>query len=204
MSKKFLTILVILATIISVVFILYPSNPKKSTEQSVQVKNTNISKKQVADKSNNENSTSVTNDRLEKKNKADDEEKVENNDPLIKVEGNENENSYIDNSQNKYYEPDKDEEESLTASMIFKVDKNTIEKKISVSNKAKLLYYASKLSNFDYAQIKDILDNGDEVDGAKDIVKILKNRLKASDYEEVKKILSPYIDIEKIEDHISV
>lgn len=204
MSKKFLTILVILATIISVVFILYPSNPKKSTEQSVQVKNTNTSKKQVADKSNNENSTSVTNDRLEKKNKADDEEKVENNDPLIKVEGNENENSYIDNSQNKYYEPDKDEEESLTASMIFKVDKNTIEKKISVSNKAKLLYYASKLSNFDYAQIKDILDNGDEVDGAKDIVKILKNRLKASDYEEVKKILSPYIDIEKIEDHISV
>lgn len=198
MSKKFLTILVILATIISVVFILYPSNPKKSTEQSVQVKNTNTSKKQVADKSNNENSTSVTNDRLEKKNKADDEEKVENNDPLIKVEGNENENSYIDNSQNKYYEPDKDEEESLTASMIFKVDKNTIEKKISVSNKAKLLYYASKLSNFDYAQIKDILDNGDEVDGAKDIVKILKNRLKASDYEEVKKILSPYIDIEKI------
>lgn len=204
MSKKILTILVILATIISVVFILYPSNPKKSTEQSVQVKNTNTSKKQVADKSNNENSTSVTNDRLEKKNKADDEEKVENNDPLIKVEGNENENSYIDNSQNKYYEPDKDEEESLTASMIFKVDKNTIEKKISVSNKAKLLYYASKLSNFDYAQIKDILDNGDEVDGAKDIVKILKNRLKASDYEEVKKILSPYIDIEKIEDHISV
>ena len=204
MSKKILTILVILATIISVVFILYPSNPKKSTEQSVQVKNTNTSKKQVADKSNNENSTSVTNDRLENKNKADDEEKVENNDPLIKVEGNENENSYIDNSQNKYYEPDKDEEESLTASMIFKVDKNTIEKKISVSNKAKLLYYASKLSNFDYAQIKDILDNGDEVDGAKDIVKILKNRLKASDYEEVKKILSPYIDIEKIEDHISV
>ncbi|WP_286909127.1 hypothetical protein [Clostridium sp. UBA1652] len=204
MSKKILTILVILATIISVVFILYPSNPKKSTEQSVQVKNTNTSKKQVADKSNNENSTSVTNDRLEKKNKADDEEKVENNDPLIKVEGNENENSYIDNSQNKYYEPDKDEEESLTASMIFKVDKNTIEKKISVSNKAKLLYYASKLSNFDYAQIKDILDNGDEVDGAKDIVKILKNRLKASDYEEVKKILSPYIDIEKIENHISV
>ena len=204
MSKKILTILVILATIISVVFILYPSNTKKSTEQSVQVKNTNTSKKQVADKSNNENSTSVTNDRLEKKNKSDDEEKVENSDPLIKVEGNENENSYIDNSKNKYYEPDKDEEESLTASMIFKVDKNTIEKKISVSNKAKLLYYASKLSNFDYAQIKDILDNGDEVDGAKDIVKILKNRLKASDYEEVKKILSPYIDIEKIEDHISV
>jgi len=203
MNKKILTILVILATIISVVFILYPSNPKKTTEQSVQVKN-NTSKKQVADKANNENNTSVTNDRLEKKNKADDEEKVENNDPLIKVEGNENENSYIDNSQNKYYEPDKDEEESLTASMIFKVDKNTIEKKISVSNKAKLLYYASKLSNFDYAQIKDILDNGDEVDGAKDIVKILKNRLKASDYEEVKKILSPYIDIEKIENHISV
>lgn len=203
MNKKILTILVILATIISVVFILYPSNPKKSTEQSVQVKN-NTSKKQVADKADNENSTSVTNDKLEKENKAEDEEKIQNNDQLIKVEGNEYEDSYIDNSKNKYNEPDKDEEESLTASMIFKVDKDTIEKKISVSNKAKLLYYASKLSNFDYAQIKDILDNGDEVDGAKDIVKILKNRLKASDYEEVKKILSPYIDIEKIEDHISV
>ncbi|WP_315112356.1 hypothetical protein [Clostridium intestinale] len=203
MNKKILTILVILATIISVVFILYPSNPKKTTEQSVQVKN-NTSKKQVADKANNENNTSVKNDKLEKENKADDKGKAENSDPLIKVEGNEYEDSYIDNSENNYNKPDKKEEEALTASMIFKVDKNTIEKKISVSNKAKLLYYASKLSNFDYAQIKDILDNGDEVDGAKDIVKILKNRLKASDYEEVKKILSPYIDIEKIENHISV
>ncbi len=203
MNKKILTILVILATIISVVFILYPSNPKKTTEQSVQVKN-NTSKKQVADKANNENNTSVKNDKLEKENKADDKGKAENSDPLIKVEGNEYEDSYIDNSKNNYNKPDKKEEEALTASMIFKVDKNTIEKKISVSNKAKLLYYASKLSNFDYAQIKDILDNGDEVDGAKDIVKILKNRLKASDYEEVKKILSPYIDIEKIENHISV
>jgi len=203
MNKKILTILVILATIISVVFILYPSNPKKTTEQSVQVKN-NTSKKQVADKANNENNTSVKNDKLEKENKADDKGKAENSDPLIKVEGNEYEDSYIDNTKNNYNKPDKKEEEALTASMIFKVDKNTIEKKISVSNKAKLLYYASKLSNFDYAQIKDILDNGDEVDGAKDIVKILKNRLKASDYEEVKKILSPYIDIEKIENHISV
>ncbi|SHI68803.1 hypothetical protein [Clostridium intestinale] len=203
MNKKILTILVILATIISVVFILYPSNPKKTTEQSVQVKN-NTSKKQVVDKANNENNTSVKNDKLEKENKADDKGKAENSDPLIKVEGNEYEDSYIDNSKNNYNKPDKKEEEALTASMIFKVDKNTIEKKISVSNKAKLLYYASKLSNFDYAQIKDILDNGDEVDGAKDIVKILKNRLKASDYEEVKKILSPYIDIEKIENHISV
>ncbi|ERK32165.1 hypothetical protein [Clostridium intestinale] len=203
MNKKILTILVILATIISVVFILYPSNPKKTTERSVQVKN-NTSEKQVADKANNENNTSVKNDKLEKENKADDKGKAENSDPLIKVEGNEYEDSYIDNSKNNYNKPDKKEEEALTASMIFKVDKNTIEKKISVSNKAKLLYYASKLSNFDYAQIKDILDNGDEVDGAKDIVKILKNRLKASDYEEVKKILSPYIDIEKIEDHISV
>ncbi|WP_326511658.1 hypothetical protein [Clostridium intestinale] len=203
MNKKILTILVILATIISVVFILYPSNPKKTTEQSVQVKN-NTSKKQVADKANNENNTSVKNDKLETEKKADDKGKAENSDPLIKVEGNEYEDSYIDNSKNNYNKPDKKEEEALTASMIFKVDKNTIEKKISVSNKAKLLYYASKLSNFDYAQIKDILDNGDEVDGAKDIVKILKNRLKASDYEEVKKILSPYIDIEKIENHISV
>jgi len=203
MNKKILTILVILATIISVVFILYPSNPKKTTEQSVQVKN-NTSKKQVADKANNENNTSVKNDKLEKENKADDKGKAENSDPLIKVESNEYEDSYIDNSKNNYNKSDKKEEEALTASMIFKVDKNTIEKKISVSNKAKLLYYASKLSNFDYAQIKDILDNGDEVDGAKDIVKILKNRLKASDYEEVKKILSPYIDIEKIENHISV
>lgn len=203
MNKKILTILVILATIISVVFILYPSNPKKTTEQSVQVKN-NTSKKQVADKANNENNTSVKNDKLETEKKADDKGKAENSDPLIKVEGNEYEDSYIDNSKNNYNKSDKKEEEALTASMIFKVDKNTIEKKISVSNKAKLLYYASKLSNFDYAQIKDILDNGNEVDGAKDIVKILKNRLKASDYEEVKKILSPYIDIEKIENHISV
>lgn len=204
MNKKFLTILVILATIISVVFILYPSDQKNSIEQSVQVKNANTSKKKVVDKSNDENSISIKNDKLQEENKVDDKVQGENNESLIKVEGNEYEDSYIDNSKNKYNEFNKDEEESLTASMIFKVDKNTIENKISVSNKAKLLYYASKLSNFDYAQIKNILDNGDEVDGAKDIVRILKNRLKASDYEEVKKILSPYIDIEKIEEHISV
>lgn len=201
MNKKLLTILVILTTIISVIFILYPSDEKSSIEESVQVKNTNTSKEKVADKSDNESTTSEDDYKVQEVNKVDDKEQVENNDPLVKIEENEYEDLYVDSSKKSY---NKSEEEALTASMIFKVDKNTIEKKISVSNKAKLLYYASKLSNFDYAQIKNILDNGEEVDGAKDIVRILKNRLKTSDYEEVKKILSPYIDIDKIEEYISV
>lgn len=197
MNKKVLTILVIVATIISVVLILYPFETDRVVEESVQVKNDiNKSKEDTKNKIDKEKSLKIDTEEIKAQ------ESNEDDEAIVAIEDNDhniNDDSYEDNE-----EIDQDQEDALTASMIFKVDKNSIDNKISVANKAKLLYYASKLSNFDYATIKDILDNGDEVEGTKDIIKILKSRLKEEDYNEVKKILSPYINVDKVEEYISV
>lgn len=199
MNKKILTVIIIIATIVSVIFIFYPNNKAGSSDEKIQVRN-NVDEV-------GENSIEKVDNSEEITEKSDNNENAENSEPLIKVQEN-NDSTYnktqeesSNNYENKEYDS---KEDTLTAAKIFKVDKNTIENKLSVSNKAKLLYYASKLSNFDYARIKDVLENGNEIDGAKDIVKILKSRLNDKDYEEVKKILEPYIDIDKIEEFISV
>ncbi|WP_160678396.1 hypothetical protein [Clostridium sp. C8-1-8] len=106
---------------------------------------------------------------------------------------------YADNKMHEEYSV---EDETVQTMSIFKVDKSTIISKISVADKAKLLYISRKLSSADYSNIQDDLKSSNELEAAEDIFKILKNRLSSQDYDKVKNILAPYINVEYIDGNL--
>ena len=63
---------------------------------------------------------------------------------------------------------------------------------------------AKNLSLTDYGVLLEHIKRNDELDAAIDIFKILKDKLEEDEYKEMKDILSPYINIELIEEKIWV
>lgn len=102
---------------------------------------------------------------------------------------------------NKKVEVEKASKESKE---VFKVDKYSIPKKINKSDKFKLMSIAKNLSLTDYGVLLEHIKRNDELDAAIDIFKILKDKLEEDEYREMKDILSPYINIELIEEKIWV
>lgn len=138
------------------------------------------------DNSNNKNNAPIQKD--ESQNKENQEEKKPDQDNID------------DKTQVQNKESSDDEKEDTT---VFKVDKNTIASKISLIDKAKLLYYSKKLSAVDEGRIQKLLKSGDEYNASVNIFKILKERLSKDEYGKIKEILSPYIYISKIEKSIN-
>lgn len=100
---------------------------------------------------------------------------------------------------NKKVEVEKASKESKE---VFKVDKYSIPKKINKADKFKLMSIAKNLSLTDYGVLLEHIKRNDELDAAIDIFKILKDKLEEDEYREMKDILSPYINIELIEEKI--
>lgn len=98
---------------------------------------------------------------------------------------------------NKKVEVEKASKESKE---VFKVDKYSIPKKINKADKFKLMAIAKNLSLTDYGVLLEHIKRNDELDAAIDIFKILKDKLEEDEYKEMKDILSPYINIELIEE----
>lgn len=105
----------------------------------------------------------------------------------------------LDN-HNSNYEVEKElEGESVE---VFKVDKHTIPKKINSGDKLKLLSVAKRLNISDYGILLEHIKRNDELDAAIDIFKILKDRLHEHEYDLIKDIMEPYINIKLIEEKI--
>lgn len=94
------------------------------------------------------------------------------------------------------------ERASKESKEVFKVDKYSIPKKINKADKFKLMAIAKNLSLTDYGVLLEHIKRNDELDAAIDIFKILKDKLEEDEYKEMKDILSPYINIELIEEKI--
>lgn len=92
-----------------------------------------------------------------------------------------------------------EEEESLE---VFKVDKFSIPSRIKRSDKLKLLSIAKNLSIVDYGVLLEHVKRNDELGAAVDVFKILKNKLDDDDYNLIKEVMNPYINIELIENNI--
>lgn len=125
---------------------------------------------------------------IEKKEEAIEEKIEESVKEIEKDKGKDNFN--VDNSL---------EEESEE---VFKMDKFSIPKKIAKSDKFKLMSIAKNLSISDYGILLEHIKRSDELDAAVDIFRILKDKLEEKEYKEMKDILSPYINIELIEENI--
>ncbi len=118
------------------------------------------------------------------------------------IEGKSKENATNIKKNEKYKEKVAEEKSSKESKEVFKVDKYSIPKKINKADKFKLMSIAKNLSLTDYGVLLEHIKRYDESDAAIDIFKILKDKLEEKEYKEMKDILSPYINIELIEEKI--
>ncbi|WP_347177630.1 hypothetical protein [Clostridium perfringens] len=118
------------------------------------------------------------------------------------IEGKSKENATNIKKNEKYKEKVAEEKSSKESKEVFKVDKYSIPKKINKADKFKLMSIAKNLSLTDYGVLLEHIKRNDELDAAIDIFKILKDKLEEKEYKEMKDILSPYINIELIEEKI--
>lgn len=118
------------------------------------------------------------------------------------IEGKSKENATNIKKNEKSKEKIAEEKSSKESKEVFKVDKYSIPKKINKADKFKLMSIAKNLSLTDYRVLLEHIKRNDELDAAIDIFKILKDKLEEKEYKEMKDILSPYINIELIEEKI--
>ncbi|MDK0585224.1 hypothetical protein P5E97_05175 [Clostridium perfringens] len=118
------------------------------------------------------------------------------------IEGKSKENATNIKKNEKSKEKVAEEKSSKESKEVFKVDKYSIPKKINKAEKFKLMSIAKNLSLTDYGVLLEHIKRNDELDAAIDIFKILKDKLEEKEYKEMKDILSPYINIELIEEKI--
>lgn len=192
MNKKILSGIIILITIISVSIMLFYNKGmgkenKEYDEGKVEVrKDLNIQRdrdlngqKNVEIEKFSDNKSIVKNKDEEKK--KDEQKKRED----VKEEKNEVEKSVHNKNDNII------EDESI---LVFKVSKDNIPNQLTLFEKAKILSILRKLSSIDYAKINESLNKSNELEGAKEALKLLKLRLNSKDYKEIKGILSRFIE----------
>ena len=195
MKKIFLSILIVIMTSLTIYFVAfwqpkeYVNEPLevKKIESSIVKENNKGSNKENIKQKENFNKDNINNNYSEN---------IEDNSHLEKdytynLENNENKDLYI-NSVNENLE-----EENLTQK-IFNIEKNQIIDKLSLKDKVKLLSIARKISVVDVEKIKSNL-NKDGEEGIIKSARVLKDRLQVEDYNIVKDILSPYVNIKFIE-----
>lgn len=122
----------------------------------------------------------------------------------IEIEGKSKGNATNIKKNEKFKEKVAEEKSSKESKEVFKVDKYSIPKKINKADKFKLMSIAKNLSLTDYGVLLEHIKRNDELDAAIDIFKILKDKLEEKEYKEMKDILSPYINIELIEEKIQM
>lgn len=195
MKKRILSGVIILITIVSVVIMLFYNKDigkenKREDEGKIEVR------KELNSQKHNNLNTQKNSD-LEKSldNKSIVENKYEQKE---EKETKDNKNEVSKNEPNKNDNIEKEE-----SALVFKVSKDNIPKELTFIEKTKLLSILRKLSSIDYAKINESLNKGNELEGAKEALNLLKLRLNSRDYKEIKDILSRFVDnIEILESNI--
>lgn len=205
MKKILITSMLAIITSLTVYFVGF-WQPKEHTDNLLSLENSKV----VEDNSTKEDINKDINkeDNVDKSvdiNNNEEENKKEdiNNNSLI--DDNKTNKDYLNNSNteenknsNSTY-TDKKGESHTTNAKIFNIEKEEIIDRLSLGEKTKLFTIAKKISTVDVEKIKDSLKENGEKEGIIEVVRVLKRRLKSDDYNEVKNILSPYINIEFLE-----
>lgn len=215
MSKKILSLIVILCTTICVGIMIYSSKVdinENSVKGKVEVMNeskksdTGNSKKQNTkseDKRNlNEESSkkSIAITDSYKKNKMEAiEDKINQDKKELFTEDNS-----ANNKESQIIESKADDNKNDTSSnnekdvSVFKVSKSKIKDDLTIGDKEKLLSIGSKLSAVDYEKVNEYLKNGSE-DDIKNTIKLLKERLSDKDYKKVQQVAEKFINMDLVD-----
>lgn len=218
MNRGFLSFLILFFTTITMGIMLYFVNLNFEYNQKFEVNRIEESKNYLDE---NSNKNKEYNKIEEKKEKEDNNDKLDENNNYdakerdifdeYEPEIEKKEEAIEEKIEESVKEIEKDKgkdnfnvENSLEeeSEEVFKMDKFSIPKKIAKSDKFKLMSIAKNLSISDYGILLEHIKRSDELDAAVDIFRILKDKLEEKEYKEMKDILSPYINIELIEENI--
>ena len=211
MKKKYLSILVILLTMILVIFMIkgsrnddgytmVKSDQEIKKEEKLADSSKIINEKELDNfisdlESKNHNEENLSNDSGEKIKKENND--IEFKNTIIKEQALEEDINSIKEIDSEY-QIDKSDNE--TKEVIFKVDKEKIISKITSEDRKTLTRMVKKLSMHDYARMINTIKNNGEEEAALDVLEILTKRLNNEEYNKIKGILDPYINIDLLEE----
>ncbi|WP_066871836.1 hypothetical protein [Clostridium mediterraneense] len=211
MKKKYLSILVILLTMILVIFmvkgsrnddgyIMVKSDQEIKKEEKLADSSKIINEKELDNfisdlESKNHNEENLSNDSGEKIKKENND--IEFKNTITKEQALEEDINSIKEIDSEY-QIDKSDNE--TKEVIFKVDKEKIISKMTSEDRKTLTRMVKKLSMYDYARMINTIKNNGEEEAALDVLEILTKRLNNEEYNKIKGILDPYINIDLLEE----
>lgn len=211
---KFYNILLVISTVVTVTTIIYINKISLDIypyeEIIIEVENSSSSNKKVIEEKKNEpievEENIINKNSLKDNTKETREEAIEKEGSVAyrhKIEEEVNAYRHKEEDESRVrYNPNKKIIKDEEAVSVFKVDRRSIVDNIGLSQKAKLMYIASKLSKEDYKKLYDLLKNSNPESAIKNSYMILRDNLSKDDFEEVKDILSEYINMEVVEKQI--
>ncbi len=207
MKKILITSILAITTSLTVYFVGF-WQPKEKINNGLVLENSKIIEDNNTEKDiNKEDNAGKNIDINNDDNKEEKDKKEDINDKSLN-DNTKTSKNYLNNSYNEENKKDKNsnststnkkEETQATNAKIFNINKEDIMGKLSLAEKTKLLTVVNKISTVDVEKIKDSLKKNGEKEGITEVVRVLKRRLKSDDYNEIKNILSPYINIDFLE-----
>lgn len=195
MKKKYLSIIVIIVTAITIYLMLsYNNTLYESDYMMVQENQNKIEKNNLFSELKNKEIEFIKNKvkvSLDKEEVNEEEYKVEEQEEANKEE--------LDFSKNSKYIIKEESEKQENDNKLFKVDKEEILYKLTKEEKKEIRTISKKLSMSDYAKIVSSIKNKGEMECCLEILDILNKRLDKQDYLSAKEVFEPYINVELLE-----
>lgn len=126
-------------------------------------------------------------------------EKEKNEGVYNKEEAVEKDNA-INNEKNiALINSNEESKEVIAKTSAFKFTEEEMERLIPKSSKEKVKDIVKKLSTVDIIKVKECFNNENKEEGLRDGFNLIRTRISENDYEEIKNILSEYIDFDSLE-----
>ncbi|WP_055071467.1 hypothetical protein [Clostridium massiliamazoniense] len=190
MKKKYLSIIVIIITAITIYLMLsYNSTLYESDYMMVQENQNKIEKNNLFSELKNKEIEFIKNKvkvSLDKEEINAEEQKVE-------------EQEEEDFGENSQYIIKEESEKQENGNKLFKVNKEEILYKLTKEEKKEIRTISKKLSMSDYTKIVSSIKNKGEMECCLEILDILNKRLDKQDYLTAKEVFEPYINVELLE-----
>lgn len=194
MKKKYLSIIVIIVTAITIYLMLSYNNTLYESDYMMVQKNQNkVEKNNLFSELKNKEIEFIKNKvkvSLDKEEVNVEKHKVEEQEKLNKEE--------LDFSKNNKYII-KEESEKQENNKLFKVNKEELLSKLTKEDKKEIGTIIKKLSMSDYVKIVSSIKNKGEMECCLEILDILNKRLDKEDYLTAKEVFEPYINVELLE-----
>lgn len=114
--------------------------------------------------------------------------------------GNQIQDEIDNNTSNKIKkESSMDNVSVLLENDIFKIEKSEIERLLTKEEKKRIDNIIKKMSSVDLNNLKEKFNSEDKIEGFKEAFNLIRTRTSIGEYEEIKEILSNYIDFDILE-----